>query len=311
MFLIAVLYAVFAAMTFINSKLMLTNPHPFFVGMLRASVSSVFLLGIGFIFHRTAFKNFKLPVYAWKDLLLFGVLVHGFVMCGFSFAVQYTDPVKVCFIIATCPFITAILQYVLGNETFTKNKIVGLLVGFCGLVPILMASEHGAYEQIPEHLEVLGSVICFIATVLFAYGWIAMKRFLNEFSNHPIEIVNGIAMLVGSCVSLALFLLFYACGSGPMVFSSDFPMLMSAFAISSLMTYLIYAYLLKTFSATFIAFAGFLEPVFGLVYGVVFMGHPLTLGAVGALFVLFTGLYIFYKEEIRTHKCDITTDPNC
>ncbi len=309
--LIAVLYAIFAAMTFINSKLMLANPYPFFVGMMRAFGSAVLLLGYGWVFHRLILKRFTLPIHGWRKLIVFGACVHGLAMSGFSYSVQYTDPVKVCFIIAMCPFITAILQYFLNNEVLSVKKVIGLIVGFCGLVPILLASEHGAYADVAHHLEVLGGVVCFFATIAFAYGWIEMKKFLNEFSSYPIEIVNGIAMFVGGCVSLPLFLVFHKFALSGIDFSVDFPFLMTAFVVSSLLTYLIYAYLLKTFSATFIAFAGFLEPVFGLIYGVAFMGHPLTFGAVGALFVVFVGLYIFYKEEIRTHKCDVKTDPNC
>lgn len=310
MFLIAVLYAVFAAMTFINSKLMLSNPYPFFVGMLRALGSSVFLLAYSLIFHRKELFSFSIPASSWRDLLVFGVLVHGLVMSGFSYAVQYTDPVKVCFIIATCPFITAILQYLFYKETLTTKKIIGLLIGFCGLIPVLFASDHGAYKNVPEHLETLGSVICFIAIIFFAYGWIAMKRFLNRHSE-PIAIVNGIAMLVGSGVSIVLFLIANNFSFPHLTFTPDFSVLVTAFVASSLMTYVIYAYLLKTFSATFIAFAGFLEPVFGLVYGVLFMGHRLTVSSVGGLVILFIGLYLFYREEIKTHTCDLKTDPNC
>lgn len=310
MILIAVLYAVFAGMTFINSKLMLTNPYPFFVGMLRAFGSALFLIAYGWMRHKKQVKNFSLPKTGWKRLITFGVCVHGFAMSGFSYSVQYADPVKVCFIIALCPFITAILQYLLNNEILTPRKVTGLFIGFLGLIPILLAADHGAYAEVPHHLEVLGGVVCFIATTFFAYGWIEMKKFLNDFS-YPIEIVNSIAMFIGGGVSFALFLISTNFSFADITLSSEFPMIMSAFMVSSLATYLLYAYLLKTFSATFIAFAGFLEPVFGLVYGVVFMGHPLGAGSVGALFVLFFGLYIFYKEEIKTHNCDVTTDPNC
>lgn len=301
MILIAVLYAVFAAMTFINSKLMLTNPYPFFVGMLRALGSAVFLFGYALLFNSKALKKFSLPLYGWKDLLIFGALVHGIVMCAFSYSVQYIDPVKVCFIIATCPFITAILQYFLDGETLTLKKIIGLIIGFCGLMPILLAVEHGAYADIPEHLERLGSIICFVAVVFFAYGWIVMKRFLKNFADHPIEIVNGFAMLVGGCISFLLFVVFNKFDMLAMHFTAEFPILMTAFVVSSLLTYMIYAYLLKEYSATFIAFAGFLEPVFGMLYGAAYTGHQITYISIGALFVLFLGLYLFYREELRTH----------
>ena len=309
--LIGVLYAVFAGMTFINSKLMLTNPYPFFVGMLRSFGSAIFLFVYGMIVHQQVLKSFVLPKNRWRDLLIFGALVHGLVMSGLSFCVQYIDPVKVCFILALCPFITAILQYFLGNEVLTPKKLIGLIVGFCGLVPILLATDHGKYAAVPQHLEILGTVVCVIATILFAYGWIIMKRFLKDYSHYPLEIINGIAMLVGGFVSFILFAATTWFDMKALTFTAEFPSLVSAFVVSSLATYMIYAYLLKTYSATFIAFAGFLEPVFGMLYGVAYMGHKVTPTSIGALFILFIGLYIFYKEELRTNpEQNVIIDPD-
>lgn len=299
MVLIAILYAVFAAMAFINSKLMLTNPYPFFVGMLRALGSSVLLLSYGLIFHRQALRKFRLPFHGWKDLILFGVFVHGFAMCGYSYALQYMDPVKFCFILALNPFVTAILQYFIHGEMLTHKKIIGLSLGFLGLVPILLAADHGEFSNIPQDLEILGTVTCLVSTILFSYGWIVMKRYLKEFT-HPIEIANAIAMFVGGCVSAMFFTLaqYYNLTANVML-TPEFPKYMVAFVIFSLATYLLYAYLLDTFSPTFIAFAGFLEPVFGLAFGVIFLGHPITIMELVALGILFVGLNIFYREELR------------
>lgn len=301
MILIAVLYAVFAAMTFINSNLMLGNPYPFFVGMLRAFGSFFFLFSYLLLFNRAALDNLALPRSGWKDLFIFGGLVHGLVMCGLSFSVQYTDPVNVCFILAMSPFITAIMQYFMGHETLTTKKVLGLLVGFAGVIPILLQSDHGAYADVPHHLELLGSVVCFASTVLFAYGWIAMKRFLSVHGHHSITVINSIAMFVGGCVSLFFYILTQNTALFSLSLSADFPHLMTAFVFSSTLTYMIYASLLKTYSATFIAFAGFLEPVFGMLYGAAYMGYKVNAVSVGAIVVLFIGLYIFYREELKTH----------
>lgn len=310
MILIIVLYLVFSAMTFINSKLMLGNPYPFFVGMLRAWFSAVFLLGYSWLIHKKFLQKFSLSKSGWRDLIIFGVLVHGFVMCGFSFGAQYTDPVKICFIFALCPFITAILQYFLHQERLTPKKIAGLCLGFIGLIPIMLDMNHGAYKALPLHLEVLGVVVIFVSTAFFAYGWIVMKRFLKHHSHYPIELINGISMTIGGAVSCLLFVIDSRGALFSISLTNDFPVWMFAFAAFSLLTYMLYPHLLKSYSATFIAFAGFLEPVFGMMYGILFWGGTLTFLSALSLVILFCGLYIFYRAELEQNRKNGITVPS-
>lgn len=309
MVLIGVLYAVFVGMTFVNSKLMLTNPYPYFVGMLRAFGSSLFLVSFSLIFYRKTLAGLIKKISNWKDLIIFGVLVHGVAMCGFSYAMQYANPVTFCFIYATNPFITAIIQHVLGSENLNAKKMIALFVGLCGLIPVLLASNHGDQVDIPADLELWGNAICFISVVLFAYGWIAMKRFLNDHDDYPMAVVNGIPMFIGGCVSSMLFAWSKYTTSFVLNFTPDFSMLITIFVLSSLMTYILYAHLLKTYSATFIAFAGFLEPVFGMLLGAAYTGYQITTGSIIALGVIFFGLYLFFQEEQASHKTDIIVDP--
>lgn len=298
MILIFVLYAVFSAMTFINSALMASNPYPFIVGMIRALGSSFLLLGYAWLFCRKALIGFRCSWADWKDLLTYGILIHAFVMCGFSYAVQYADPVSICFIVASAPFLTAFIQYLQGSERLNQQKLLGLLVGFCGLVPILYSSGELNKQPRVDGLAWWGNLIAFLAMIVFCYGWIVLKKFLKRHT-YPLQIINGIAMLIGGFVSTIIVLLVHGPSFISVPFSTDFPMLMTAFLASSLMTYMLYAHLLTVYSTTFISFAGFLEPALGLLYGVLFWGYPISVSAYVSLIVLFLGLLIFYKEELK------------
>lgn len=299
MILIFILYAVFSAMTFINSALMASNPYPLFVGMLRAIGSGVLLLTYSWFFRRQAVAHFKLSRSGWIDLLMYGVLIHAFVMCGFSYAAAFSDPVSICFIVACGPFLTALIQYMQGCEILTPKKILGLVVGVCGLLPILLTSGQHLQPSGVQNLAWWGNLIAFASMVVFCYGWIILKRFLKNHS-YPLQIVNGIAMFSGGVVSGMLVWLVQGKEVFSLPLSPDFHVLMLMFLASSLLTYMLYAHLLSVFSPTFISFAGFLEPAFGLMYGVVFWGYIPDLAAYLALAILFLGLYIFYIEELKT-----------
>jgi len=293
MFLIVILYALFSVMTFMNSAVMLANPYPFFFSMIRSWGMVVFLFGYCLLFHRSILKNFSLPVHGWKALIIFGFCIHGF---GFAYAIQYLDPVKVCFMVAMAPFLTAVFQYFLYRESLTQKKVLGLLIGFGGLIPILLLGDHGAYAQIPKDLQLFGVIVCFVATVMSAYGWIVMNQFLKEFS-YPLAIINSIAMFIGGCSSCVFFLI-YEPNMFSMTFTSNFSIYTAILIGISLMTYWLYPYLLKTFSVTFLSFASFLRPAFGMLLGILLMGHPMSMIAVGALCTIALGLYLFYQEEL-------------
>jgi drug/metabolite transporter (DMT)-like permease len=68
--------------------------------------------------------------------------------------------------------------------------------------------------------------------------------------------------------------------------------------ISNIICHNIYGYLLKQYTATFIAFTGFLAPLFSALYGWAFLNERITWHFYASSFIVFIGLAIFYKEEL-------------
>lgn len=54
-------------------------------------------------------------------------------------SMQYLSPTKACFIYGLSPFLTVILSSIYFGEKITKIKILGLLIGFLGFIPVLMS----------------------------------------------------------------------------------------------------------------------------------------------------------------------------
>ena len=281
--------------------MILSNPYPFLIAMLCAVSNGFFLLSYSWFANKDLVKNFRLPKKGWKDLIVFGAFVHCFSLCFFSVAIQYISPIKMCFMFAMSPFVTMILEYFFSEEILTSKKILGLLIGLCGLIPVLLDSNHGAYKDIPFRLELFGEFMTLMSILQFSYGWIVMKRFLKNNFCSSIEIVNGIAMLIGGLSSFVLFSIIYQRNIFHVSLTAEFPFLLAAFILLNLVAYVIYPYLLKVYSVTFITFAGFLEPTFGLLFGLIFLGNKITLLSCVALIFLVSGLYLYYKEETRIY----------
>jgi drug/metabolite transporter (DMT)-like permease len=61
----------------------------------------------------------------------------------------------------------------------------------------------------------------------------------------------------------------------------------------------LYGYLLKKYTATFLAFAGFLGPLFSAFYGWLFLSEVITWHFYLSAVLVFAGLYMFYKHELE------------
>lgn len=300
MLLVFILYAVFAGMTFINSSLMVSDPYPLLVGMFRALGSGVIILFYLALSRSFTFNKLKLSREQWFYLIGYGILVHALAMFGFSCGVMYANPITVCFLYATGPFITAMLLYFYEGVVLTKIKVLGLIIGFIGLAPILFKNIAVAEISNSGH-ELLGNVIVLVSMIFFCFGWILFKKLISSASS-SVQLLNGIAMVIGGILSAITILLLYGTSIVNIPLSANFNVLLFLFVFSSLITYCLYAYLLETFSPTFISFAGFLEPAFALLYGMLFFGYSINRTDIIGFITLSLGLYIFYRQELLLKK---------
>ena len=60
--------------------------------------------------------------------------------------------------------------------------------------------------------------------------------------------------------------------------------------------------LLKKYSATFMSFTSFLSPLFAALYGWAFFQEIISWHFYVSAVIVFTGLYIFYQDELRKQK---------
>jgi drug/metabolite transporter (DMT)-like permease len=57
--------------------------------------------------------------------------------------------------------------------------------------------------------------------------------------------------------------------------------------------------LLRRFTATFVSFAGFTTPLFTAILGWFFLGETVTMSFYLSTIVVFSGLYLFYQDELQ------------
>jgi len=297
MFAVAFLYLCFTATMFLGSLLLTKNHYPLFVAGFRFFASGLMLLSLYFHHHKKIFWHY-IPQLHRLDFYKYSFCLYTFSAIGYAWGMQYVDSVKACFVFVLAPFITALLLYVLEGHVLTQKKLYGLLIGFASVSAIILQSDHGVKSSADISYEIAGYVVFALATIAFAYGWILNKR-MHVTVHVPSGLLTGAALFVGGSTTLVFWLCFENKAICSMQVTDDFWWLLLLFAMITGISYNLYSALLKRYSATFVSFASFLEPAFGLVYGAIFLAKPISYLALCSLLGLGSGLYLFYQEELR------------
>lgn len=301
MFLVVLMYSILA-LTFVFAKKTLAYSHPFFLIGFRMILAGTILLAYQRFFSKSNFSINKSDYWLFFKVALF----HIYFSFIFEFwSMQYLSALKITIIYSATPFIAAILSYALLKERLSWQKILGIIIGLGGLAPILALQAGGngvfreiAYISLPE-------CVLFLAVISGAYAWFLVKQLMDK--GYGLGMINGVAMLIGGVLS------FFTCGifegfTNPV---SNWPMFLVWLSLlilaANIIVYNFYGWLLRSYSITFITFAGFLSPTFGTVYEWIFFGGQITWHHFASLALVALGLYIFYRQELSTKDFEMTS----
>lgn len=295
MYLVVLLYALFASV-FTVSKTGLQYTQPlFFVGT-RMVLAGIILVLYLFIFHRRQFALNKSSLWGLFKLAVFNIyLTNVFEFWGLQFLTSF----KTCFIYSLSPFFSALISYFSFNENLSPKKWLGLAIGFIGFFPILM-SESSSEEGV-GHLFFLSwaEMAVMLAAVTSVYGWIILRQLVKDEGVSPL-MANGTSMVMGGAMALFNSYLVEDWSPVPvtnMVTFTECTVLLVI--ISNMLCYNMYGYLLKRFTATFMSFAGFTTPLFTAIYGWFFLSEQISEAFYLSAAVVFVGLFLFYQEELK------------
>ena len=303
MFFVFLLYALFASI-FTFGKMSLNYAQPFFIVGSRFAVAGAVLLAYQFfkdrkslVFDKSCFKQLFL-------LAFFNIYVCN--ACEF-WGLQFLTSSKACFIYSVSPFAAALLSYWILSEKMTRLKWVGLVIGCVGLLPILLTETKSEETAGTFFFLSWPEIAVLVAAVSSVYGWILLRQLVKSKGMGFIT-VNGFSMLAGGIMTLGHSAVVGEWDASP-VFDMG-PFLATALAmiiISNFACYNLYGFLLKKYTATFLSFAGFSTPIFAAFFGWIFLGEIIPSQSWIALSVLFSGLYLFHREELRLAGVAIKT----
>jgi drug/metabolite transporter (DMT)-like permease len=183
----------------------------------------------------------------------------------------------------------------------TRKKTLGLLIGFVGMVVLMVANASGIETASGGSFSgiSLPEIALFIAVIAYAYGWVVKRGMVTTHEMSPLA-VNGITTFYGGLLTLLVSPLIDTWNPGPVSNVGPFiPLMIAMILIGNVFGFNVYTWLLKRYSATFVSFAGFTDSLYAALYGWFFLGEHIGPVFFVSFAIITVGLYIFYQEELR------------
>lgn len=299
MFLIFVLYALFAVTFTLGKECLYFMPPISFIGF-RMVIAGLVLLGYSY------FKEKQPLFFQRKDLWWFVgmIFLHIYLsfICEFL-GINAMAPAKVCLLFNLSPFITAIISYFFFREVITFKKLVGLIVGCAGFLPLIWGKGGSLEAVASQSIGIFASmpeIYVIISVISACFGWIILKRLTHD-GSYSYFYVNGVAMLGGG---IGAWITGFCLENQPayydVLININFlrPFLL-LLLIGNVISYNLYGKLLKTYSATLISFCGFFTPLFSAFFDWIILGQVVTANFYISVIITTVGLYLYYQEELK------------
>lgn len=290
--LVVILYALFG-LSFTLGKLILAHAQPFFTVGMRMVIGSLGLICYIIARHRIQCYPAKSDFWSYVQLALFSSFIPYSLR---SWSLQYLSTVKSALIFNIMPFTTALFAYFLYKEKLTKRKTLGLIIGFLGMLPVIITTTPAEGWEFFSILS-LPELATIVAVCSLSYGMLIMQKLVKH-KNCPPYLANAVHMLCGGMLALVL-----SSAVETNFIRGDlttFVIILTAqILISNIVCSNLQAYLLKHYSSTFMSFASFLSPLCASIYGWLIFGETVSWQFFISFGMVIFGLKLYYYDDFH------------
>jgi len=243
---------------------------------LRVSIALAFLLP--FFVARSGLAELRVH---WKPICFVGVFTTAIPFCLLAWATLSLTAGSVSIVNATTPIFGALVAWLWLDEKLATRQVVGLLLGFAGVV-VLLGDRVGETGS----AALTGAFTALGASTLYGLGANFARRYLDG--------VSAVTVSTGSMISATVLLLpgaLLTWPQGPVSPEAWLSVLIMGVASTGI-AYLLFFRLLKSVGPARALTVTYLVPLFAILWGGMFLAEPVTAGmlAGGTITLLGTSL---------------------
>jgi drug/metabolite transporter (DMT)-like permease len=281
--LAALFYIILWASAYVPSKIGVLESSPLWFLVIRFGVSGILALAVA---RALGALRFPRTGGEWLAVVALGITSNA-VYLGLTYeALRHLASGVGSIVASTNPLVLSLVAPYLLHEKLTPLKIAGLLLGFGGVVAIMIART-GSGSAEPSDV-----LLAFIGVLGSVAGTIIFKRSCTSLA---LPTVTGLQLLAASAVLLPLAIIFEGAPHahwGPHLIAS----FVYVVFVMSIGASILWFWLLEHGEASRVSAFYFLTPVFGLAIAYVILGEPVGVRDLGGLAAIALGIFLVQRS---------------
>jgi drug/metabolite transporter (DMT)-like permease len=278
--------------SFLFIKIAVVEISPLQLATLRIGIAAIliniFLLSKG----QRLTKDLKF----WKHVLIAGFFAHTLPFLLINWGEQYIDSALASILNGLTPLSTVVLaNFMVSDEKLTGQKIVGVLLGFVGLLVLVM-------PNILSGLEATQAGIIAVTIGAISYG-VAIVYSKKHLKNTP-SMHAPSAQLLGATIYLIPISLMIE--SPANLLSISWQAIGSVLILAvfgTAIAFIVYYKILERTSASYLSLVTYLMPIYGVILGVLFMNEMISSEMIAGMLLILVGIFVVnYKRAVKTTK---------
>ncbi len=213
-----------------------------------------------------------------KPIAFVGLTNYALPFCLLAYTTLHVTAGFASIINSTAPLFTALIGWLWLNETMLPHQIAGLLLGFGGVA--ILGWGNISFKPGGGGLAVVSGL-----SATFLYGM------ATHFTRRRLSNISPLSLTAGSLGAASLFLVVPGILSAPQTVpgTKAWGAVILLGLASTALAFMLFFRLLKKWGTTRTIAVGFLIPVFGMLWGKIFLGEPITLQMVLGAAVIICG----------------------
>jgi drug/metabolite transporter (DMT)-like permease len=248
----------------------------------------VLLLYAAAIRHRPGFRS------RWKRYLILGAVNAAIPFTLIATSELYLTASLAAILNATTPLFTAVVAALWLKDQLTIPKIAGIAIGLAGVAVLV------GWSPLPLTGKVLLAVgLSLLAALCYGIGGVYATR---AFRGTP-----SLTLAIGQQLAAGLLLIPFAAAQAPVArLSLAAGLALGALALlSTSVAYLLYFHLIAAVGPTKTLSVTFLIPVFGLLWGALFLGEPVGAGTLIGMAIILASITLVTGVRRATSSASI------
>jgi drug/metabolite transporter (DMT)-like permease len=232
---------------------------------------------------------------SWYPLLVLGITDFAIPFFLISWGEQSIDSAVAAILDATVPLFTIVIAHLaLRDDKITVPKLLGLLIGFAGVV-ILMSKDIGASTS-----SVLGQIAVIVASAFYAGSAVYVRKFTED---TPGVLRSAVPLLSATVIMwLATFLI-----ERPIEIPQlgiTWVALLWLGILGSGFAFILAFYLIHEIGPTRTSMVSYLFPLGGVILGVTFLNEQITWQLITGAFLIIASLAIANWQRAKSPAVD-------